>query len=189
MALTELIVKTGIHDAIAKKINQKGKLTNTGVAETIINNVRKTIIRNQLTDPKFYEEISKLFNDLIKQSREETEEYELFLKQAEELVKKMMKKHYSSEIPKELQGNIEATIIYNNLTTLNKTIFNLPESDADRAELAKKIDLTIKDNAPSGWRGDQARESQILNAIFPILEKDREATQSLFEIIKNQTGY
>ena len=189
MALTELIVKTGIHDAIAKKINQKGKLTNTGVAETIINNVRKTIIRNQLTDPKFYEEISKLFNDLIKQSREETEEYELFLKQAEELVKKMMKKHYSSEIPKELQGNIEATIIYNNLTTLNKTIFNLPESDADRAELAKKIDLTIKDNAPSGWRGDQARESQILNAIFPILEKDREATQSLFEIIKNQTRY
>ena len=189
MALTELIVKTGIHDAIAKKINQKGKLTNTGVAETIINNVRKTIIRNQLTDPKFYEEISKLFNDLIKQSREETEEYELFLKQAEELVKKMMKKDYSSEIPKELQGNIEATIIYNNLTTLNKTIFNIPESDADRAELAKKIDLTIKDNAPSGWRGDQARESQILNAIFPILEKDREATQSLFEIIKNQTGY
>lgn len=189
LALTELIVKTGIHDAIAKKLNQKGKLSDTAVAETIINNVRKTIIRNQLTDPKFYEEISKLFSDLIKQSRKDKEEYQLFLKQAEELVKKMMKKNYSSEIPEELNGNAEAIVIYNNLSSLNKINFNVPENDGDKAKLAKKIDLIIKENAPSGWRGDQARESQILNAIFPILDKDREATQALFEIIKNQTGY
>ena len=189
LALTELIVKTGIHDAIAKKLNQKGKLSDTAVAETIINNVRKTIIRNQLTDPKFYEEISKLFSDLIKQSRKDKEEYQLFLKQAEELVKKIMKKNYSSEIPEELNGNAEAIIIYNNLSSLNKINFNVPENDGDKAKLAKKIDLIIKENAPSGWRGDQARESQILNAIFPILDKDREATQALFEIIKNQAGY
>ena len=189
LALTELIVKTGIHDAIAKKLNQKGKLSDTAVAETIINNVRKTIIRNKLTDPKFYEEISKLFSDLIKQSRKDKEEYQLFLKQAEELVKKMMKKNYSSEIPEELNGNAEAIVIYNNLSSLNKINFNVPENDGDKAKLAKKIDLIIKENAPSGWRGDQARESQILNAIFPILDKDRESTQALFEIIKNQTGY
>ena len=189
LSLTELIVKTGIHDAIAHKINQKGKLSNSAVAETIINNVRKTIVRNQLTDPRFYEEISKLFNDLIKQNRKDTEEYELFLKQAEDLVKKMMKKDYTSEIPEEIHGNKEAIIIYNNLSTLPKINFNLPDNDIDRAKLSSKLDLIVKENAPAGWRGDQARESQILNALFSVLDQDREATQALFEIVKNQTSY
>jgi hypothetical protein len=53
LSLTELIVQSGIHDAIAKKLNAKGNLSKTAIAEGIINNVRKTIIREQLTDPKF----------------------------------------------------------------------------------------------------------------------------------------
>ena len=44
----ELIIETGIHDAIAKKLNEKGKLSKNAIAEGIINNVRKTIIRDQL---------------------------------------------------------------------------------------------------------------------------------------------
>ena len=70
MSLTELIIETGIHDAIARKLNEKGKLSRNAIAEGIINNVRKTIIRDQLTDPRFYEEMSKLLDDLIKQSRD-----------------------------------------------------------------------------------------------------------------------
>jgi type I restriction enzyme R subunit len=66
MSLTELIIKTGIQDAIARKLNDKGKLSRNAIAEGIINNVRKTIIREQLTDPRFYEQISKLLDDLIK---------------------------------------------------------------------------------------------------------------------------
>jgi type I restriction enzyme R subunit len=54
LSLTELIVETGIHDAIARKLNEKGKLSRNAIAEGIINNVRKTIIRDQLTDPRFY---------------------------------------------------------------------------------------------------------------------------------------
>jgi type I restriction enzyme R subunit len=84
LSLTEAIIQTGIHDAIAQKLNQKGKLSKRAIAETIINNVRKTIIRDQLTDPKFYEEMSQLLKDLIQQKRDDTESYEKFLKQAEE---------------------------------------------------------------------------------------------------------
>ena len=69
MSLTELIIETGIHDAIARKLNEKGKLSKNAIAEGIINNVRKTIIRDQLTDPRFYEQMSKLLDDLIKQTR------------------------------------------------------------------------------------------------------------------------
>ena len=67
LSLTDLIIKTGIHDAIARKLNQKGKLSKNAIAEGIINNVRKTIIRDQLTDPRFYAEMSALLEDLIQQ--------------------------------------------------------------------------------------------------------------------------
>ena len=76
LSLTELIIETGIHDAIARKLNEKGKLSKNAIAEGIINNVRKTIIRDQLTDPRFYAEMSKLLDDLIKQSRADTAAYE-----------------------------------------------------------------------------------------------------------------
>ena len=79
LSLTELIVQNGIHDAIAKKLNAQGKLSNKAIAEGIINNVRKTIIRAQLTDPKFYAQMSKLLDDLIGQSRAAAEAYQVFL--------------------------------------------------------------------------------------------------------------
>nr|MBA3970400.1 hypothetical protein [Gemmatimonadota bacterium] len=47
----------------------------------------------------------------------------------------------------------------------------------------------VRESAPAGWKGDQAREAQVLNALYPILDRDREATRALFEIIKNQPGY
>ena len=39
MSLTEAIIETGIHDAIARKLNEKGKLSKNAIAEGIINNV------------------------------------------------------------------------------------------------------------------------------------------------------
>ena len=189
LSLGELIINTGIHDAIARKINQKNKLSNIAVAETIINNIRSTIVRNQLNDPRFYGSISKLLDDLIKQNYEDIKEYEIFLNNAEELFKRMIKKEYTEDIPSDLHGKSEAIVIYNNLFSLPKINFKSPASDNERAKLALKIDTAIRDKAPSGWRGDQVRESQVLNLLFPLLEKDREATMALFEIIKNQEGY
>lgn len=189
MSLTELIIKTGIHDAIAKKLNEKGKLSKNAVAEGIINNVRKTIIRDQLTDPRFYEQMSKLLDDLIKQSRTDTAAYEEFLRKAEELVKRLAEKQPEDRIPAELHGKREATVIYNNLANLPGGKFEYPDRDTDKALLAVRLDSIVRQNAPAGWKGDQAREAQVLNAIFPILERDRAATSALFEIIKNQPGY
>ena len=115
MSLTELIIETGIHDAIARKLNEKGKLSRNAIAEGIINNVRKTIIRDQLTDPRFYEQMSKLLDDLIKQSRADAAAYEEFLRKAEALVKRLAAKQPEAGVPAALHGKREATVIYNNL--------------------------------------------------------------------------
>ena len=189
LSLTELIVETGIHDAIARKLNAKGKLSNNAIAEGIINNVRKTIIRDQLTDPRFYEEMSKLLDDLIKQSRADTAAYEAFLKKAEDLVKRLANKAPTTGVPAVLHGKPEAIVLFNNLASLPATIFQCPTDADGMARLALEIDLAMRERAPADWKGDDTREKQVLNALYPIMSRDREATQAIFEIIKNQPGY
>lgn len=198
LTLSDLIIKTGIHDAIAQKLNQKGNLSKNSVAEGIINNLRKTIIREQLTDPRFYTEMSTLLDDLIKQKKEETVSYEEFLNQAEALVRRMGSGQSGSGIPTALHGNAEATAVYRNLPD---TLFK-PDPPTDslvqedkmvyvdpRLVLTKKIDRVMREKAPANWKGDEIREGVVINALFPLLNHDRDVTQAIFDIIKNQPGY
>ncbi len=197
LSLTEMIIETGIHDAIAKKLNEKGKLTRNAVAEAIINNVRKTIIRDRLTDPQFYDQMSKLLDDLIKQNRSDTKAYEAFLKNAEDLVRRLAAKLPTAGLPVGLHSNPEAAVIYNNLPSVlaaasggaSPAAEPTPEEVERRAKLALEIDRAIREHAPAGWKGDEPRERQLLNALFPLLDRNREATMALFEIIKKQPGY
>jgi type I restriction enzyme, R subunit len=189
LSLTELIIETGIHDAIARKLNAKGKLSKNAIAEGIVNNVRKTIIRDQLTDPKFYAEMSKLLEDLIQQRRNETIAYEDFLEKAEALVKRLAKKQPTEGIPAMLHGKPEAIVLFNNLGSIQRKTFQCPTDDNEKAKLALEIDLAVREEAPAGWKGDDTREKQLLNALFPLMSRDREATKAIFEIIKNQRDY
>jgi type I restriction enzyme R subunit len=189
LSLTELIIETGIHDAIARKLNAKGKLSKNAIAEGIINNVRKTIIRDQLTDPRFYAQMSKLLDDLILQSRTDAAAYEEFLRKAEALVRKLAAKQPDGGVPATLHGKPEAVVLFNNLDSIPVTNFRYPTADEDKAALALKIDLAVRENAPAGWYGDQAREAQVVNTLYPLLDHNREATAALFEIIKKQPGY
>jgi type I restriction enzyme, R subunit len=88
-----------------------------------------------------------------------------------------------------LHGNREAMVMYNNLDSLPASDFKCPPDEDMKAALAVRLDMAVRENAPAGWKGDQAREAQVLNALYPILDRDREATRALFDIIKNQTGY
>lgn len=192
LSLTELIVETGIHDAIAQKLNQKGTLSRNSISEGIINNVRKTIIRDQLTDPKFYEQMSKLLEDLIKQSRADAAAYEEWLKNAEELARRLAKKDAVAGLPTALQGNPRATVLFNNLPSiLDPELMNDTGPDLNHytATLALEIDRAMREHAPAGWKGDEMREKEVRNALFPIMSRDRAATLAIFEIIKQQPDY
>jgi len=197
LSLTELIIQTGIHDAIAKKLNEKGKLSRNAIAEGIINNVRKTIIREQLTDPRFYAEMSKLLDDLIAQSRADAAAYEEFLRKAEALARRLAAKHPEADIPAVLHGNREAIVIYRNLPQIlaagRGEALHVTDSQDDYGDrlvtLALAIDRVMREQAPAGWKGDHAREAQVKNALFPLLDRNRAATQTLFELVKNQAAY
>ena len=188
LSLVEQIVETGIHDAIARSLNAKGKLSRDSIAEAIINNVRKTIIRNQLTDPKFYAEMSKLLDDLIQQSRSNTTTYEAFLLKAEDLANRLIRKKGGGH-PVALNGYPGAIVLFNNLGAIPAATFQCPTDEDEKAKLALELDLAMREKAPAGWKGDETREAQVLNALFPLMSRDRQATRAIFDIVKNQRDY
>jgi type I restriction enzyme R subunit len=197
MSLTELIIETGIHDAIAKKLNEKGKLSKNAIAEGIINNVRKTIIRDQLTDPKFYEQMSKLLDDLIKQSRADTAAYEEFLRKAEDAGEAAGGQAARRRHARGAAWQARGDVIYNNLPRIlaaaaATSFAGGPSAGGVRqtsASAGARDRPVMRERGACGLEGRPGARGAGLNALFPLLTANRAATLALFEIVKNQPGY
>jgi type I restriction enzyme R subunit len=161
MGLLELIVKTGIADAISKQLG--------GLKE---NNVRRKIIKEQLNDPAFYEKMSALLDEIIIARKSKAIAYEGYLKRIAELAKRV-EAGQAEETPKTLNTPAKRAL-YNNLN--------------QNEELALTIDATIRRTRPDGWRGIQAREQVIKAALFDVL-RDVGEVERIFPIIKAQSEY
>jgi type I restriction enzyme R subunit len=171
MGLLELIVKTGIANAINTQLGGL-KGNTTAIAETIENNVRSKIIKEQLTDPAYYEKMSTLLDEIIVARKAKAIAYEDYLKRIAALASKLDVGH-DEGTPKTLS------------TPGQRALFNNLANDED---LALKIDSTVKRVRPDGWRGELARERTIKAALFGILQNEDEV-ERIFLIIKQQKEY
>lgn len=196
LSLVDLIVKTGIHDAIAQKLNAKGA-SRKAIAEGIIHNIRKTIIQERLTDPRFFKEMSSLLDELIRQSRADAKSYEEFLKQAEALARRLVAHAAGCEqAPEALQGRPEAALIYRNLPDiLAKSVAATRIGDErtwHASELISKaiqIDAAMREDVPADWKGHEVKERTVKRILLELLDGDDEARDKLFDLIKRQPGY
>jgi type I restriction enzyme R subunit len=77
--LVELIVERGAGaiDTLPERIKKQPE----AVAETIVNNVRATIVDEHAMNPKYYDKMSALLNALIEQRRQDAIDYADYLKQ------------------------------------------------------------------------------------------------------------
>jgi len=194
IGLLDLIVKTGIANAIARKLGGL-KGNRDAIAEVIENNVRTKIIREHLNDPAFYEKMSALLDEIIAARKAKAIEYEEYLGQILLLVKDLEKGH-GDDVPDTLDTPGKVAI-YNNLK-----IRGAPAKDCGIAEgkgsygstddpvldLALAIDEAIKSNRPDGWRGIQAREQVIKAALYELLQ-DVAEVERIFLIVKAQQEY
>ena len=171
MPLLELIVKTGIANAINSLPNGL-KGNKDAVAETIENNVRSKIIKEHLNDPAFYDKMSKLLDEIIAARKAKAIEYEEYLKKIAELAKKVGAGQ-NPDTPQTL-NTPGRRALYNNLK--------------QNEELAIKIDEKIKRTRPDGWRGIQTREQVIKAALYGVLQNVDEV-ERIFLIIKAQNEY
>jgi type I restriction enzyme R subunit len=171
MGLLDLIVKTGIANAIASKLGGL-KGDKTAVAETIENNVRKKIIKEQLNDPAFYNKMSALLDEIIAARKAKAIEYEEYLQRIAELAKRV-DAGQAEDTPEKLDTPGKRAL-YNNLS----------KNEA----LALKIDNAVKNVRPDGWRGIQTREQIIKAALYGVLQ-DVAEVERIFLIIKAQAEY
>lgn len=171
IGLLELIVKTGIANAIARQLGGL-KGDKNAIAETIENNVRRKIIKEHLSDPAYYETMSKLLDEIIALRKAKAIEYEQYLKRIAELSKKV-ETGQSEETPEKLN------------TPGKRALWNNLEQDE---ALALKIDDAVREVRPDGWRGVPPREKTIKAALHRILQ-DVEEVERIFLVIKAQREY
>ncbi len=112
MSLLELIVKTGIANAINSQLGGL-KGNKEAVAETIENNVRSKIIKEHLNDPAYYEKMSALLDEIIAARKAKAIEYEEYLKRIAELARRV-EAGQAEETPEQL-NTPGRRALYNNL--------------------------------------------------------------------------
>jgi len=171
MGLLDLIVKSGIADAIATQLaGMKGN--KNAIAETIENNVRRTIIKEHLNDPAFYEKMSKVLDEIIAARKAKAIEYEQYLKQIAELSKKVQAGQ-SEDVPARLDTPAKRAL-WNNLY--------------QNEELALKIHMAVCEGRPDGWRDVTPREQVVKKVVYDILG-DVQEVERIFPVIKAQKEY
>ena len=171
LTLVDLIIKTGISETIKSEFF-KG-LNNSGtISEIIENNIRNAVTKKELSDPIFYEKMSKLLDQVIYERRNKALEYEEYLKKMEELALKIS------------DGGIEKFKEKINTTQLKILFNNLDNNES----LALSIGKKLKEEAPAEWRNHSAKEQVLKGLLFDSLG-DALEVERIFNIIKNSEIY
>ena len=190
VGLLDLIVKTGVAEAVAAQLGAL-KGNRDAVAETIENNVRSRILKEQLTDPAYFAQMSALLDEIIRLRRERAIEYEAYLARMAQLAQQVVAGK-AADTPVQLKTAGQLAL-YNNLRARLRAAEPTPAYGdtgpaADTAELILRLDAAIKQQRPDGWRGVVARELMVKNAMFGVLG-DVDAVNELFPIVFAQAEY
>ncbi|HAT29790.1 MAG TPA: restriction endonuclease subunit R, partial [Janthinobacterium sp.] len=195
MPLLELIVKTGIASAI-NSLPAGLKGNKDAVAETIENNVRSKIIKENLNDPVYYAKMSALLDEIIAARKAKAIEYEQYLKRVAELAKRV-EAGQADDTPEQL-NTPGRRALYNLLRQgvpgagaqdAAESAVHYDVGGADAAlVLALKIDAAVKHARPDGWRGVQAKENVIKAALYGIL-RDVDEVERIFPVVRQQKEY
>lgn len=143
------------------------------VAETMENNVRKVIIEESQTNPKYFERMSKLLEELIRQRKEEVIAYKEYLEKIKKLAGDVSNPMETTEYPLSLNSNAKRALFD-----------NLEQNEI----LALALDNVIKTNKLDGWRDGGLKEKKLRLAINEVI-KDDEVTAVIMQIVKAQSEY
>jgi len=174
-SLVELLVKDG--KSALDKLPNNIKKNKQAMAETIENNLRKVIIEESPTNPIYYEKMSVLLDELIKQRNEEAAEYEKYLDKIIKLAMQVKKPETGNDYPQSINTQAKRAL-YDNL-----------DKDGD---LTIAMNSAIIYGKHDDWEGTLTKEKHLKNKVIkPILEeyKKLEKLDPIFEIIKQQKEY
>lgn len=155
--LVHLIVDHGV--GAIEKLPESIRKDPEAAAETIVNNVRKTIVDEQAMNPKYYESMSTLLDALIEQRREAVIDYQEYLLKLVEFTQRLAKGESEQKYPKWADSSARRALID----------FAWPEGIEVDVE---RVYRTIQRNKEHGWAGDKTKQKSLMRTLalnFPGL--------------------
>ena len=144
------------------------------LSETIVNNVRKTIIDEHAMNPKYYETMSSLLDALIEQRRQEAIDYKEYLEGLIALATKVGKKESDTVYPDWAKNGAQKALV--DFGWADDTI-------------AIQLDAVIGVAKPHDWVGNKMKEKIVANAIKKVLPDGFDRFDELFDLVRARDEY
>ncbi|MSQ99002.1 MAG: type I restriction endonuclease subunit R [Xanthomonadales bacterium] len=193
MSLVELIVERGTAAVDALPPGLRGNPA--AMAETIENNVRKLIIDETPVNPKYYEKMSALLEDLIQQRKQQAVDYKAYLAKIVALTRQAAKPESQPSYPAAINSPALRSLYDNLKDMVDRTMRDsatayggFPAGDTT-TRLAVEVDDAIRSVKKADWRGNKFKEREVRLAIKSVLGGDDALVNTIFEIVQNQRDY
>ena len=168
--LLELLATEGAKaiESLPEGIQENSK----AVAETITNNIRRTVIEKSPTNPKYFEKMSHLLSEVVKQLAQDSADYEALLKRLIALSDEVLNPKHS--YPVEIS----------NLGAGAGAIYDQVNEDILVTELANRILMDAQD----GWRTNGMKSRILRNELLEFLN-DEVLVDRIIEVAKHYENY
>ncbi len=159
------LLETDMAGAIAGLPNEiKGN--QEAVAEIIENNVRSKIVEEHLLDPKYFDRMSVLLQELIARRKQETINYQQYLKEMAALI---------ADVNKGKKGNVPQSLNTKGKVALYHTL-------DDNEQLALACEGAVQYAKQDGFRENLAKQKLVKKAIYEVVE-DINKVEAVYKII------
>ncbi len=176
MGLVDLFIAGGLAE-LAPRLPERLAGDRTAMAEAIENNVRRLIIDETPVNPRYYEKMSQLLDELIAQRKAEAIAYEEYMRRLQALAQQAKTPGSAGGYPPEVD------------TPARRALYDNLERDLD---LALRVDEAVRRAKRDDWRGHTIKERQVLYAIRQSVgdapDADAEA-QRILAIVREQDEY
>jgi len=176
LTIIDLIAKSGV--AAVDSLPERMRKDEKAVAEVIENNVRRLIIEENPTNPKYYEKMSVLLDAIIRDRKDKAIDYARYLKEIAELIQNVKYPSSMTTYPESIDSDSKRAL-YDNLNNNEK--------------VALKVNDAILTNKPDGWRGNRIKERTVRLAIKRALEQcdihDEDQVEVVLALARNQNDY
>ncbi|MBL0453699.1 type I restriction endonuclease subunit R [Aeromonas veronii] len=174
LGLLELIIQRGPEalEGLPKEMRKNQE----AMAEAIENNVRRTIVDENPVNPKYYEKMSVLLDELIELRRQQAISYQEYLEKVRELAKQV--KHPQSHSQSAYPESID--------TAAKRALYdNLGKDEL----LVAKIDTAVRYTKKADWHGDRFKEREVAFAIMEEIVGYDVEVREVMELVKAQKEY
>jgi type I restriction enzyme R subunit len=158
---------------LAQGENLEGK-SREAAAEAIENNIRKKVVEKTLINPKYYEKMSVILDELIKARLEGVIAYEKMLEKYVEAVKNIENPENNPRYPENIRHSEALRALYDNC--------------GEDEELSIAIDKAVRESKLADFRHNEFKERRIKQAMYSIL-KDKGEVERVYNIVVEQGEY